>query len=251
MKSEINKILFVAISAFVLLVVIGFTGVKNNGKRVNDVVVEIEDQNGNYFTDRRDVINLINAGNTDYVLGLSMDELDLKVLEERVEANPLIKDAQVYHDVMGNLIVTVRQAQPVARIINRKGPDQYIDMDGELLPTSRRYTARVPIVDFKRGFSWEKNITESEYGTQLLELLNFINEDEFWRAQIAGMEVAKDGEVTLLPQVTKQEVKFGMPDDVERKFSKLMVFYKKILPNKGWNTYSSVNVKFENQIVCE
>ena len=37
---------------------------------------------------------------------------------------------------------------------------------------------------------------------------------------------------------------------MEIKFKKLELFYKNILPTKGWNYYESVNLKFKNQIVC-
>lgn len=234
-----------------MLIMIGFTGVKNDDKPVRDVIVEIDGQNGNYFIDRNEVINLMNANQTDYVLGLTIDQLDLKLLEQRVENNPFVKDAQVYRDVKGNLLVEVQQAEPIARIVNRKGPDLYIDKDGSLLPVSKRYTARVPVIEMDRGFSWEKNIDESLYGEKLLTLLNYIYYHEFWNAQIAGMKIEKNGEITLHPQVTRQDIKLGMPDELDVKFKKLMVFYKKILPNKGWNTYSYVNLKFSNQIVCE
>lgn len=234
-----------------MLVIIGFTGVKNSGKRVNNVLVEIRDQNGDFFTDQLEILNLLNAQSTDYVLGLSIKDLDLKTLESRVEGHPFIKDAQVFRDVRGNLMVQVEQAQPIARIFNRSGSDQYIDIDGTLLPTNERHTARVPIVEMERNFSWDTNINETEYGRKVLDMLRFIEADKFWKAQIAQLVIHKDGEVTMLPQVTKQEIAFGMPVDFEGKFKKLKVFYKEILPNKGWNTYSMVNLKFKNQIVCE
>ncbi|MEQ8474522.1 MAG: cell division protein FtsQ [Marinoscillum sp.] len=251
MRRDIKTILFFTITAVLMVVIIGFTGVKNTGKQVNDVIVEIHDQNGDFFTDQTEILNLINAENTDYVLGLSVKELNLKELERRVEANAFVKDAQIYRDIKGNLLVQVEQARPIARIYNPHGPDQYIDMDGTILPTNSRHTARVPIVEFERSFSWQRSLTETDYGMEILALLNYIEKDEFWRAQIAQLVIEKDGELTLLPQVTKQEIKFGMPENLDTKFRKLKVFYKEILPNKGWNTYSLVNLKFENQIVCE
>ncbi|MFY0605805.1 MAG: cell division protein FtsQ [Cyclobacteriaceae bacterium] len=251
MKREIKNILFFSIVLLTLAVTIGFTSVKNTAKPVNDVKVHILDQNGNFFTDHIEILNLLNAENTDYVLGLAVKDLDLKTLEERIEVNPFVKDAQVFRDVKGNLIVNVKQAQPVARIFNPHGPDQYIDEEGFILPVSQRHTARVPLIELERSFSWEKNITETEYGTDILEMLTFIREDKFWNAQIAGFVIEKNGELTLMPQVSKQFVKFGMPSDLDTKFKKLKVFYKEILPNKGWNTYTSVNLKFKDQIVCE
>ncbi len=238
MSRELRTILFLSVSAFIMLVIIGFTGVKNGAKPVNNVMVNIQDQNGDFFTDKLEIMSLLNAGNTDYVLGQSISMLDLKALELRVEANPFVKEAQIYRDVKGNLVVNVEQAQPIARIFNRNGPDQYIDADGTLLPTNARHTARVPILELERSFSWVENITETDYGKDILKMLKYVEKDEFWRAQIAQIVIARDGELTLLPQVTKQEIKFGMPDDLEGKFKKLKIFYKEILPNIGWNTLS-------------
>ncbi len=251
MKRDIKNILFYSIVMVTLAATIGFTSVKNTAKPVKDIKVHILDQNGNFFTDHIEILNLLNAESTDYVLGLAVKDLDLKTLEGRIETNPFVKDAQVFRDIKGNLIVKVKQAQPIARIFNPFGPDQYIDDEGFILPVSTRHTARVPLIELERSFSWEKNITETDYGTEILEMLNFIRADKFWNAQIAGFVIEKNGELTLMPQVSKQRVVFGMPNDLETKFKKLKVFYKEILPNKGWNTYSLVNLKFENQIVCE
>lgn len=251
MKGSIKTILFFTITSVMLVVMIGFSSIKRTVKPVNDVKVFIESLDGNYFTDRIEVLNLLNAESTDYVLAASIGSLDLKTLENRVELHPFVKDAQVYKDLKGNLIVKVKQARPIARILNRKGEDQYIDSEGYLINTSARQTARVPIIELERKFTWTENVTETVYGQQLLELMHFIEEDEFWRSQIAELIIQPDGQIVMLPQVTKQEIVFGMPEDLDAKFKKLKLFYKEILPNKGWNTYSMVNLKFKDQIVCE
>ena len=243
--------MFYTLSLAGLIAIIGFAGNKNVSRNVDDVVVRISDQNGDFFTDQLEIIDLLNAEGTDYVLGLSIDHLDLKQLESRVEAHPFVEDAQVYKDVKGQLVVNVTQSKPVARIFRRGKEDQYIDEHGNLLPTITKHTSRVLILQLEHEFSWKDNITETDYGTNLLHLLNHINDDIFWKAQIAGIVVKRDGELNMLPQVTKQEIVFGLPEDLEEKFKKLKVFYKQVLPNKGWNTYSMVNVKFKNQLVCE
>ena len=251
LKRNIKTILFFTATTVLLLVTIGFAGKRNGDKAVRNVMVEILDEKGNYFTDNLEIIDLLNAQSTDYVLGLSINQLNLKVLEQRVEAHPFVKDAQVYHDVRGNLLVKVQQAQPIARVYQPGAEHQYIDVEGQLLPTVTRHTARVPTLELERGFSWEESIAETDYGAKVLALLKYIDADDFWRAQIAGLVISKDGSITLQPQVTRQEVLFGMPEDFDKKFRKLKIFYKDILPNKGWNTYSLVNVKYDHQIICE
>ncbi|SNT24217.1 cell division protein FtsQ [Ekhidna lutea] len=250
-KEEKKNILIYSFSGLLLITLITFAGIKNNGREVEEVKVEILDQEGNFFTDHLEVVDLMTDKSTDYVIGVEMGDLDPKVLEERVEANPFVKDAQVYRDLKGNLKVKVEQSKPIARLFIDGQKDRYIDSDGRVLPVNAKHTARVPLMETEFEFMWEKNLKESKYGKQVFDLLTFIEKDEFWRAQIAHIFIRKDGEIDMYPQVTKQVIEFGRPEDLEGKFSKLMTFYKEILPKKGWNTYDRVNLKFENQIICE
>jgi cell division protein FtsQ len=84
-----------------------------------------------------------------------------------------------------------------------------------------------------------------------MELISFIYRDEFWRAQIVGMDIPKKSDIRLHQQVGKQVIEFGDAKDIQDKFKKINLFYEEILPKKGWNTYSRVNVKYKGQIVCE
>ena len=65
------------------------------------------------------------------------------------------------------------------------------------------------------------------------------------------MEINKTGEVEFIPQVTKQVVEFGLPEEIDQKFKKLKIFYKEVLPREGWNKYSRVNLKYNQQIIAE
>ena len=97
----------------------------------------------------------------------------------------------------------------------------------------------------------QNDLTETEEGQKIYELLQFINNDKFWSAQIAQIDISKDLYVTVYPQVTKQVVEFGKPEQIEKKFKKLKAFYKKVLPQKGWNTYSRINLEYKDQVIAE
>lgn len=250
-KEEKKNILIYSFSGILLLSLITFAGIKNNSRKIDEVNVEILEQDGIFFTDQLEVVDLMTDKSADYVIGVEMGDIDPKTLEERVEANPFVKDAQVYRDLKGNLQVKVEQSKPVARLFVDGKKDRYIDSDGRVLPTNAKHTARVPLMETEFEFMWKENLNESKYGTQVFELLKFIERDDFWKAQIAHIVIKKDGEIDMYPQVTKQVIEFGQPKDLDSKFSKLMTFYKEILPKKGWNTYDRVNLKFENQIICE
>jgi cell division protein FtsQ len=137
-------------------------------------------------------------------------------------------------------------------MMSRKMKDRYISNNGEVLPLSKRYTARVMLIDGPYADNAKLyNLNKSETGKQLMELLRFIENDKFWKAQIAWMNIDKKGNITMYTQVSKQVVEFGKPVDIQDKFRKLKIFYKDILPTKGWNSYNRVSVKFKDQIVCE
>jgi cell division protein FtsQ len=91
---------------------------------------------------------------------------------------------------------------------------------------------------------------QSKKGEPLMELIRFLNTDKFWKAQIAEMYVDKDGEVLLTTVLGDQRIELGMAEDFESKFSKLRIFYDKVL-SKDWSRYSKISVKFQDQIVCE
>lgn len=236
---------------FGLMVIIGFASSKRSERFINEVQVHIDDQYQNYFIDQTDVLNLMNAEGKDYMLNSDIGQINLKELELRIEAHQFVEDAQAYLDLHGNLMIEVMQNRPLVRVINRGGEDLYIGTKGDVLPESQHYTSRVMLVEFEGARDFDQNINETDSGQKLFELMQTIDQDEFWKAQIAGMTIKKNGEVVLQPQITKQLVYLGQPENIENKFRKLKTFYTEILPYKGWNTYKTVNLKYKNQIVCK
>jgi cell division protein FtsQ len=94
-------------------------------------------------------------------------------------------------------------------------------------------------------------LNKTEQGKQLLQMIEFINADRFWKAQVAQLDLGRDGKIIIYPQMTGQLVEFGRPENINVKFKKLMVFYKEILPTRGWTRYERVNLEYEGQVVAE
>ena len=234
------------------LLLIGFVEKDNNRTVCKNVVISIDNQRDNHFIDNNDVRDLMTNNNTEVLEGTSFNELKVRTLENRLLANNYVETAEIFRDLKGNLLVSVSLRRPQARIVQSDGPDAYIAEDGMVLPVSDKFSSRVLLISGKGA----KKITTSESiqgagQDQLFALLKHINSNDFWKAQIAQVILEENNEVKLLPQVTKQYIEFGDLSDIEDKFNRLEVFYNQILPSKGWNTYSRVNVKYKNQIICE
>lgn len=90
-----------------------------------------------------------------------------------------------------------------------------------------------------------------------IKLINFvcwIEDDDFWRSEVVQIvaRTMPSGalEVDLVPRSGNYTILFGEIDDIEGKFDKLMRFYRDGLNNIGWDEYSSINIKYEGQVVC-
>jgi len=255
MKLKLENIWNVVKVMSLVTIIFGSIGLveKEYGERIcSSITVDIDNQFENYFINESDIVDLITNGGENRIVGESFDNLNLKSIETTLLNTKFVRDAEVYKDLEGNLIVSINQSRPIARLISNKMSDRYISNQGKVLPLSKRYTARVLLIDGTFANDPKlHDLNETENGRQLMSLLNFIEKNEFWKAQIAQMSIDKKGNLNLYTQVSKQVVEFGQPVDIEEKFMKLSIFYKEILPAKGWNSYNRVSVKFKDQIVCE
>lgn len=231
---------------------IGLVEKKYAEKACTSIHVRIDNQFENYFINESDVIDLLTDGGRRRIVGEALDDLNLKELENDLLLTKFISDAEVYKDLEGNLLVSVNQSRPIARMMSTKMNDRYISNRGKVLPLSKRYTARVALIDGEFADNPKLyDLYESDYGSRLMEMLMYIELQDFWKAQIAQISMDKKGNIKMYTQVSKQVIEFGQPEDIHDKFQKLKIFYKEILPSKGWNSYNKVSVKYKDQIVCE
>ena len=173
-------------------------------------------------------------------------------LEKKIKSNPHIKKVTLYKDLTGNLNVIVNQFQPIARIIHENKSKKYFDIDGEIFPTSLGYSHRVLLIFLTSKINFlNNNLNNTEFGVDLLNMVKYIESDKFLSKLVSEIEVDNFKNIIIRPQISKQKIIFGYPDDLVNKFRKIKIFYEDIAPAKGWNTYSSVNVKYRNQIICD
>ncbi len=251
-KRTYSVVLSVLVIA-VLFITIGFVEKREIGYRVDDISVKIENRFENFFVDEEDVMALIMESEGDSILGDAYGRVSLKEVERRIESHSFVKDAEVYRDLKGHLVVKAYQSKPVARLVANNGRHAYISEEGTVLPVSSKYTARVVVLSgpYMNEMTRAESIHDEEYYQNIYDLVEFINHDRFWKMQIGEVNVDRKGKVTMYPQVGRQKLEFGRAENIQDKFKRLKIFFKEIMPTKGWNAYSRVNVEFKDQIICE
>lgn len=254
MKLNFNIKREIKITAILAVVfgLIAFSERKQGSVSVKDIVIKIENIESNQFIDEADIIDLMQL-NEENLKGATLDKINLKQIESRIKKNRFVKDAELYSDLKGNLVVRATLRRPIARLTRNDGPDGYIAEDGTVMPVSDKFTTRVVLISgsYIKGLLAIDNLNKNEETKKLMAMLDVIRKDDFWRAQIAQLDIDSKGRITIMPQVGGQVIEFGVADNLETKFRKMSIFYTEILPQRGWNIYKRVNIAYEGQIIAE
>jgi cell division protein FtsQ len=254
MKYKINIGRELKIGAVLVVVfgLIAFTERMKGDITVRDIQVKIENLNENHFLEDQDILNRMQVDQK-HLIGVGVSTLNFKSIEKKIKLDPYIEDAQLYSDLKGNITVNVKLRRPIARMVRNDGPDGYVAEDGTVMPVSEKFTSRVILLSgsYAKTLLRLQNLNQTEDGKKLMEMLNVIRDDEFWKAQITELDIDSKTRITIFPQVGDEKIEFGKPENLEIKFKKLKIFYKEILPRVGWNKYNRVNLEYEGQIVAE
>ena len=237
----LKNFIYVLTTLFIVVTVI--FSFKNNSSPIKEIVINSE----NKFLDRYRIESLITEK-------MDKDSIikNADIIEKNILANPFVKEIKLYQDLSNKLIVDLVQYQPIARLVSENKKDFYIDLHGNIFPTSTKFSERVLLIHTDDNINYDlKNINSTDYGKKIFTMINYIINDTFLSKIISEIDINYDKNIIIYPQVSKQKIIFGYPEQIDVKFDKLMLFYKKILPAKGWNTYKTVNLKFKNQIICD
>jgi cell division protein FtsQ len=258
-KKILNITVWLVIIAF-MVITLSFASSRQKEIKCGSVMISINDNTGNQFIDRKEVLELIkNKGKK--LSGINFDKINISEIEKIILNHPSVKKANVFMTIDGTLHIEIRQRKPIIRIVKNNSESFYIDDQGKLMPLSEKYTARVLLANgnINEPFFqyYPVNIPEEmaeEPGDGLIQnlvyLAAFVDRDPFWRSQIMQVYVNERGEFELIPLVGRHTIILGTMENYRKKFRNLRAVYEQGFSKTGWNIYSIINLKFENQVIC-
>jgi cell division protein FtsQ len=187
----------------------------------------------------KNIVDKLLIQNQQAVECMPKDILDLNELESKISSHPMIEKAEVYITVNGEVRVEVAQRKPLARVISE--PSFYIDSRGEMMPLSPEHSARVILV--------YGNVDASNLQT-INELLQYITQDEFLKLYVTEIIVNEEQQFSLAIRTYDFEVAVGTTKDLDKKMNNFKAFYQKAKKDKLLQTYKTVNLHFDQQVVC-
>jgi len=252
------KILIWAISSAVMVFVWVFSNTSYNNREISSINIKINYNDCDTLILSSDIKKEI----ADLVENKKISQTDAKQIEIRCNNNPWVKSTEVFQTISRDINIIITQRKPLLRIWKDHGQSWYMDNCG-LFPIREGFPVRVPQVI---GFvpitneilainmcekSNEISVYKSSVYYNLLNLSNYIKQDEFLNALIEQIYVNEYEEFILEPKMFNHTIEFGSIDEMEMKFQKLKSIYKYLITFNKINTYKSINLKFKDQVVCK
>ncbi len=225
----------------VLLMLVVFLYAFSNGKNTKRLVGEPNitfTGSDNMFISHDGVSKLL-IQNQSGLENATKEIIDLSLMEATLNANPMVHDAQVFMSVNGELSAIVEQKRPIARV--HTNASYYIDEEGSYMPLSNNFSARVPLVT---GVVYKNKLKK------IHEMASAIDKDFFLKKHVIEINQDENQNIQLRLRRFDFNVEFGDLSQLNKKINNFKVFYQKAVKDKTISTYSNVNLRFENQVIC-
>ncbi len=222
---------------------------KRDDKICSGLEIEIRDVKNNLFADKNDISGML-THIMPLIKGKKLTEFNLRQMEQTLEGNVWIKDAELFFDNNEVLQVKIKEREPLARIFTTGNKSYYIDKEFMRLPLSSKFSASVPVFTNCPLDKTKWNKADSVLLLQIKAISELIAADPFWMAQVEQVDYTPQKTFELSPQIGDHVIVLGDGYNLEQKFRKLYIFYKEVLAKVGWNTYSIINVQYRGQVVA-
>lgn len=203
--------------------------------------VEVKDSLKTQFVTAEDINRLVKKYDLNPA-GKSFKEINTLAIRDTILSNKLVESANVFITSNGTVKATVQQREPVFRVISETTGNFYVDKDRRIMPVSSSFAVYVPVATGR--------IDEEYAKSELFDFAMFLNNNADWDAWIEQIVVESRNEVVLIPRAGNFRIIMGSLDDYPVKLNKFVRFIDGGLNVVGWNRYSDINLKFENQVVC-
>jgi cell division protein FtsQ len=220
-----------------------------NAKPCSDVRIAIGGVKDALFVDQQDVKRML-MGVSGTMVGKALKDFDLQRMEDTLESEPWISNAELFFDNNRVLQVKVTEKEPVARIFTVTGNSFYIDTALSRLPLNDKFTPRLPVFT---GFPSDRKRWKGKDSLLMNEVKNIslhMLGDPFWMAQVDQVDIDGERNFLMVPKVGKHVVQFGNGQDIDKKFRKLYIFYRDVISKTGWSRYGEINVAYKGQVVA-
>lgn len=213
-----------------------------NSHKCTGVIVKIVDCGNAVIKERtKKGIETELARYPDPIKGVPVHNLDIGKVEKYLNSIANFESVHCMINSDNHLLIEAKPLEPVMRIFEGD-KSYYINREGKRIDAKAEFFTDVPVVYGKFNSTFTPR--------QVLPLVRYLEGDKDL-ANLAGMIEARDARnLIIVPRIKGHVVNFGDTSRLKEKSENLFLFYRKVMPYKGWETYDTISVKYRGQVVA-
>lgn len=203
------------------------------------LTIDIQDEANRKYLTRSELITLLQEKRL-YPIGKSVKEIDLQQIEHAIETHPMIRKAECYTRLSGEVVIQLSQRVPILRV-DVGNESYFIDSDRKRMPIRASVTDKIlPVVG---------NVGQRMASEEIADLVEWIQHDRYWHDKINKVYVCNPHLVKLVQSIDGTTILLGECKDYSRKMRRLQTLYEKGFEKIGWQTYREYDLRYEGQVI--
>ena len=242
LKKILNILKYIALVAACVGLVINFiwANMQADTRVCNAVDIDIENADTVSFVNQailRDMLNKANLNPT----GMNVTDIDTDTIEKFFANSEYLESAECVMMKNGDIHIYTSQLIPVMRVFDG-GESFYVNKDGKSMRATSSIHTNTPIVN--------GHFNDPADALIVLPIAKYV-ESEPALSELVTMYTVKDkNNIIIIPSIRGHVINFGDSTNIANKFAKLKRFYKEVMPVKGWDTYDTISLKWNYQVVA-
>lgn len=175
------------------------------------------------------------------LVGTPLHSLNTAAIEKYLSRSNNFESVNCMISSRGQLVVSIVPLIPVMRVFYGDN-SYYINKEGKHIVSNADFFSDVPVVTgrFSRSFSPK----------DILPLVNYVSKDPMLSELVSMISADSKHNLMLIPRIRGHVVNFGDTTRLDEKKRMLALFYRNVMPYKGWEEYDTISVKYRGQIVA-
>lgn len=256
MKAAVKYAVAGALAAFFCFGMISlWRDVREEQRRIVCGKLEVTFADSLRFVSEEDIRTYLDGHYGPYI-GERLDSLQLARIEDMLTSRSSVTRCEAWTSDDGVLHVEIAQRAPVLRF---QDGDRgfYVDAEGFIFPLHPTYTAPVPVVDgaipvdIPPGYKGlAEDPRERTWIEGVLTMQRFLSGNKAWQRGIRHIRVRKGGDLLLTLEGRDEQFLIGQPENIADKLTRIDRYLALIAPAMPEGYYKTVNVKYNQQIIC-
>lgn len=255
-RQKILHIAFWIISIPLIVILLSFVNQEAKNKTYQQFNVRINYEGKDYLITKKDIKTQVES-KFDSIAGQNVQQVNEAKIEQEIERNPYVINAEVFTTIDGICKAEVYQRTPLVQLIDENGKSMYMDVDGVLMPDKQGLPVRVIVVNGHLNLDTidpsiddlcVKNM-KPEVLKDVYTLATKVNHDRLFQATVEQIYIDENRQYELVTKLGQHTVLIGSTKNLDDKLKKLKIFYNNAQSKGGWGEYEHLNLKYKNQVI--